>query len=160
MENISKNTKLIRISAYTEGEYSKAVVYGERFLSYDNDMLDKVESFNDTEIWIWDLNRKRSDVDTKLKIKVEVLTLQELAEVGQVNKDNRNVEKYITDFLLGDLEDVEKKKINEFTSKINEILEQTRINVVLTNDTEIGEYVIPKGTEVSFTIPLDDALSK
>lgn len=119
--DITKDTKIIKISAYAEGEYSKAVAYGESLLPYE--MLDKVEDFNGTEICVNDLDGKHGDVYTELK--VEVLTVEKLTQEHQVNS---NMEIHITDYLLDseDTSNEDVEQVDKFTSMINKTLKQTK----------------------------------
>lgn len=142
--DVKVNSKIIRLSATAHGEYSHEVAYSELFAPHD--MLDKLCSVGGVELCVSELDGNYNEVNTN--IRVDVLTIQELIKEPE-KKYDVHIDILPVLFDSVELSKSEKARIDETTKFIDKIRQKVEIDVIVGEEMEVGEQIIPAGVPIT-----------
>lgn len=157
-------SKIVRISARTNGKTSvsgdmfdimdtEKIGYGEMFAPYH--MIDKLCSIGGMVFSAYSHDGEDTRIQFKTNLKVEVLTIEELAKESRSIEDC-DVPLPVKDFIenLSKFTQEEKSAIEELTELIpNIVCKQVEIETLSTEEFKVGEYTVPVGTPIKVVAP-------
>lgn len=151
----TKDSKIVKISAFGEGYYSGAKAYGEIYLPYE--FFEKHEDILKTlYICVGELDGKHSEVECDVEF--DTLMVEDILKFENDSDEyDRNLNETISN-RIGNLLDMSYSESRIFYNFSSELLKLEKINtsneniVTLTTDTVIENVIVPKGSLVTYTI--------
>ena len=150
----TKDSKIVRLSAYGEGCYSGATAYGELYIPYEF-YKNHENKLNDLTVYVAELDGKYSEVMCDIEfetIPVSDILKMESTSYDEDNDIDENVFYRFCDVL--ELDDEQSEIVNSFHNELLELEKYFIIEdfqIVLSKDTMINEILVPKETLVKFT---------
>ena len=151
----NKDSKLMKISAYGQGYYSSAEAYGEIFIPYETYLKNKDALKNKLSVYVGELDGKHSEVECDIEF--EEWSISDILKTRYESyKDGEDIDEDVYHRVCSvlKLSNEQGLELNNFNSKLWELdkfYEYEDVEVILKDNTEIQNVIVPKGTKINFT---------
>jgi hypothetical protein len=159
----NKDSKIIRVSAYAEGYYSKATAYGELYIPYEF-YQEHIEKIEELTCYVGELDGKYSEVECDIKFEeVSIFEIMKMEYAPYEQDKNIDESVFFRVCSLLKLNDEQSEIINNFSNavlRLEKLSETESFAIILTKDTIIENTKVPKNTIIKYEICNEKELSE